>query len=120
MNLHDFSCKVGPFAMLVTMLFILWKLTTIERFTASASAVPCERGSHNCAPCGGAPEGQCIDYKSPGWENSVSTDVTAPRWLGGEPDGRCRVFKRKNYYGWNTCNSSYSYGEPFYERCVKY
>ncbi len=117
----DFVCKVSPFIMLFMMIFILKKLTEIsvaENFT-NCTAQPCEMRKDSCAPCGGTPEGQCVNFPTAGWNNSVSADLSGPRWPGGDPDGRCRIFKRKNYYGWGACNS-YSYGEPFYERCVKY
>jgi len=114
-----FLCTFGPFLMLAVMLILLKQFTEldVERFDTTPRA--CERGGPSCAPCNGAPEGKCIDSGSRGWENSVSTDYSAPQFPGGEADGRCRVFKRKNYYGWGVCNQP-SYGEPFYERCVKY
>jgi hypothetical protein len=120
-KLNQMICTIGPFVMLIILLLVLKKLTTMnfaERFV-SEDPVPCEKTGASCAPCDGAPEGKCIEYRSPGWENSVSADVTAPRWTGGDADGECRVFKRKNYYGYGVCNS-YAYGEPYYQRCVKY
>jgi hypothetical protein len=115
----NFICKFGPFVMLAVMLVLLKQFTdlNVEQFDATPRG--CERGAASCAPCDGAPEGKCLDSGIRGWENSVSTDYSAPQFAGGKADGRCRIFKKKNYYGYGP-SAAYSYGEPFYERCVKY
>jgi hypothetical protein len=116
---NDFICKFGPFLMLGLMFVLLKKFLQlrVENFDFTPRA--CERGSQSCAPCDGAPEGKCIDSGIRGWENSISTDYSAPQFPGGKADGRCRIFKKKNYYGYGPAQP-YSYGEPFYERCEKY
>ena len=109
MKTYDLVCSLGPFIMLIVMFLLLKKYSeiTFENFN------PTINGCNNPPICSNG-------TKTTYWENSVINDPTGPKWPGGDANGQCRIFKKKNYYGWNTCNNAYSYGEPFYKRCVQY
>lgn len=99
-------CAAGPFLLMVILFMLLKKISETD-FTERFDGLGKKRTAG------------CQDLQAPGWNNSVSTDETAPKWAGGKADGKCRTYKKGNYYGWGVCNS-FHYGEPFYQRCEKY
>ena len=123
--------KIQKFWGLLTLAIAVWSLHQLvndkgEGFVNHCGGndltpTPCERSAGSCTPCSGAPEGLCRDNGcgvGGGWNNIVSRDCTG-EWTPNEPDGRWRVFKKPNYYGYGLCGS-YGYGEPYYARSVKY
>lgn len=85
------------------------------------TATACERNSKSCNSCSATPDGACIATgcgNGNAWQNGISGDCVGD-WAPHKPDGKWRVHKKPNYYGWGVC-SDWAYGEPFYARSVKY
>ncbi len=106
--------------LLLIVLFVYLRYIHLLPFQEGFDASPraCERNAGSCSPCDGALEGKCIDNGNNGWNNSISADLSGPG-PAEIPDGRWRVHKMPNYYGWGSAYP-HSYGEPYYARSVKY
>lgn len=72
----------------------------------------------DCNSCSGNVEGRCVSFAPPAiWNSRVYGD--GDKFAGGPTDGKARIFKMPNYYGWGH-PSIFHYGEPYYMRSEKY